>query len=114
MHKQPAIAVDCVIFNSEGDLLLIERKNEPYKGKYALPGGFVEYGETLETAVRRELREETSLKVGRLHLVGTYSDPKRDPRGHTVSVAYVAVAPRGARVQGGDDAASAQFVPSWR
>src|SRR5262245_50762221 len=114
MHKQPAIAVDCVIFNSEGDLLLIERKYAPHKGKYALPGGFVEYGETLEAAARRELREETSLKVRQVHLVGTYSDPKRDPRGHTISVAYVAVAPRGSRVYGGDDAASAQFVKGWR
>lgn len=114
MHKQPAIAVDCVIFNREGHLLLIERKNQPYKGKYALPGGFVEYGETLEAAARRELVEETSLKVGRIHLVGAYSDPQRDPRGHTISVAYVAVAPRGARVRGGDDAASAAFVEGWR
>lgn len=114
MHKQPAIAVDCVIFDREGNLLVIERKNEPYKGKYALPGGFVEYGETVETAARRELREETGLKVGQIHLVGVYSNPQRDPRGHTISVAYVAVATRGARVRGGDDAASAEFVKGWR
>ena len=107
MHKQPAIAADCVIFNNEGHLLLIVRKNEPFRGKCALPGGFVEYGETLEAAARRELAEETSLKVGQLHLVGVYSDPKRDPRGHTISAAYVAVAPRNAQVRGGDDAASA-------
>jgi 8-oxo-dGTP diphosphatase len=114
MHKQPAIAVDCVVFDSEGSLLLIQRKNEPFKGKYALPGGFVEYGETTEAAARRELHEETRLKVGQIHLVGVYSNPKRDPRGHTISVAYVAVATRGARVRGGDDAASAAFVPTWR
>lgn len=114
MHKHPAIAVDCVIFDREGNLLVIERKNEPYKGKYALPGGFVEYGETVETAARRELREETGLKVGQIHLVGVYSDPQRDPRGHTISVAYVAVATRRARVRGGDDAASAEFVKGWR
>src|SRR5205814_6698807 len=86
----------------------------PFKGKYALPGGFVEYGETTETAARRELQEETGLKVGQLMLVGVYSDPKRDPRGHTISVAYVAVATRNAKVRGGDDAASAQFVTDWR
>jgi 8-oxo-dGTP diphosphatase len=114
MHKQPAIAADCVIFNSEGALLLIERKNPPFKNQYALPGGFVEYGETTEAAARRELAEETGLKVRQIHLVGVYSDPKRDPRGHTISVAYVAVAPRNARVRGGDDAASAAFVSTWR
>jgi 8-oxo-dGTP diphosphatase len=114
MHKQPAIAADCVIFNSEGDLLLIERRNPPFKGQYALPGGFVEYGEPTETAARRELAEETGLKVRQIHLVGVYSDPKRDPRGHTISVAYVAVVPRGSRVRGGDDAASAAFVSGWR
>jgi 8-oxo-dGTP diphosphatase len=115
MHKQPAIAVDCIVFDNEGRLLLIRRKNAPFRGQYALPGGFVEYGETTEAAARRELREETGLKVGQhLHLVGVYSEPKRDPRGHTISVAYVAVAPRGAKVRRGDDAASAEFVAQWK
>ena len=114
MHEQPAIAVDCVVFDNEGRLLLIRRKNVPFRGKYALPGGFVEYGESTDVAARRELGEETGLKVGQLHLVGVYSDPKRDPRGHTISVAYVAVAPRGAKVRGGDDAASAEFVAGWK
>ena len=114
LHKQPAIAVDCVIFDSGGRLLLIQRKNQPFKGKYALPGGFVEFGETTEAAARRELREETSLKVGQLRLVGVYSDPKRDSRGHTISVAYVAVVSRPIRVRGGDDAATAAFVPDWQ
>jgi 8-oxo-dGTP diphosphatase len=114
MHKQPAIAVDFVVFNSEGHLLLIQRKNQPFQGKYALPGGFVEYGETTEAAARRELHEETGLKVGQLHLVGVYSSPKRDPRGHTISIAYVAVVSRARRVRGGDDAATAAFVPTWR
>jgi 8-oxo-dGTP diphosphatase len=114
MHKQPAIAVDCVVFNNEGYLLLIRRKNEPFKGQYALPGGFVEFGETTEAAARRELYEETRLRVGRFHLVGVYSNPKRDPRGHTISIAYVAVATRGTRARGGDDAVSAAFVPAWR
>jgi 8-oxo-dGTP diphosphatase len=114
MHKQPAIAVDCVVFDNEGRLLLIRRKNAPFKGARALPGGFVEYGEDTITAARRELEEETGLKVGQLHLVGVYSDPKRDPRGHCISIAYVAVAPRSAKVQGGDDAASAAFEAGWK
>lgn len=113
-HHQPAIAVDCTVFDNEGRLLLIRRKNPPFKGKYALPGGFVEYGETTEDAARRELHEETGLKVRQLHLVGVYSDPKRDPRRHTISVAYVAVAPLQIRVRGGDDAASAAFEANWR
>ena len=97
VHKQPAIAVDCVVFDNQGRLLLIQRKNAPFKGNYALPGGFVEYGEATETAARRELLEETGLKLGgKMYLVGVYSDPKRDPRGHTISIAYVAVATRGA------------------
>jgi 8-oxo-dGTP diphosphatase len=114
LHKQPAIAVDCVIFDSGGRLLLIQRKNQPFKGKYALPGGFVEFGETTEDAARRELQEETGSKVGQLRLVGVYSDPKRDPRGHTISVAYVAVVTRPTKVRGGDDAAAAAFVPDWK
>ncbi len=114
VHKQPAIAVDCVVFGSGGRLLLIRRKNAPFKGKYALPGGFVEFGETIEGAAHRELREETGLKVGQLHLIGVYSDPKRDPRGHTISIAYVAVVTRSAKVRGGDDAATAAFVRDWK
>ena len=114
MHRQPAIAVDCVVFDNEGWLLLIRRKNAPFKGKYALPGGFVEYGESTEAAARRELQEETSLKVGQQHLVGVYSEPKRDPRGHVISIAYVAVATRSAKTRAGDDAASAEFVAGWR
>lgn len=114
MHKQPALAVDFVAFDNKGQLLLIRRKNLPFQGQYALPGGFVEYGETTEAAARRELREETGLTVGHIHLVGVYSKPKRDPRGHTVSIAYVAVVTRAKNVRGGDDAASAAFVPDWR
>jgi 8-oxo-dGTP diphosphatase len=113
-QRQPAIAVDCVVFDSEGRLLLIRRKNPPFKGQYALPGGFVEYGEPVEYAARRELQEETGLKVRSLHLIGAYSDPRRDPRGHIISIAYLAVEPRCTSARGGDDAAAAEFIGNWR
>ncbi len=71
-------------------ILLIKRKREPYRGHYALPGGFVEYGETVEAALRREVLEETGLVVKIKSLVGVYSNPDRDPRGHVVSVAFAA------------------------
>ena len=84
----PALTTDCVLFRPDGQTLLIRRKNDPFAGGYALPGGFVEIGETVEAACRREVLEETGLEVGDLTLVGVYSDPQRDPRGHTASVAY--------------------------
>jgi ADP-ribose pyrophosphatase YjhB (NUDIX family) len=73
----PALTVDCVVIDAERRLLLIRRGNPPFKGRYALPGGFVDVGETVEDACRRELMEETGVKAGRLELVGVYSDPKR-------------------------------------
>ncbi len=78
-----------MIFLGKG-IVLIKRKNLPFKGCYALPGGFVEVGETTEEAVCRESMEETGLKIKVLDLIGVYSDPARDPRGHVVSVSYLA------------------------
>jgi 8-oxo-dGTP diphosphatase len=72
-----------------GKILLIKRKNEPWKGMYALPGGFVEYGERVEDTVLREVFEETGLKASIIALVGIYSSPDRDPRGHIITVAYL-------------------------
>lgn len=86
--KTPLLTVDCVVLNPRGEVLLIERKNEPFRGHFALPGGFVDIGETVEDACRRELMEETGVKAGKLTLVGVYSDPNRDPRGHTASVVF--------------------------
>jgi 8-oxo-dGTP diphosphatase len=114
LPQTPALTVDGVIFDAAGRVLLIRRKNEPFKGAYALPGGFVDIGETTEAACRREVREETGLDLGALRLVGVYSDPKRDPRGHTVSVAYLAQVQDGVTVQAGDDAASVEWVADWR
>lgn len=112
-HPQPSLTVDCVVFDAQDRLLLIRRKNEPFKGHYALPGGFVDIGETVETAARRELREETSVEAGAIKLVGVYSDPNRDPRRHTVSAVFLALDYVGAPAAG-DDAATAEFVADWQ
>lgn len=113
MPETPPVTVDAVIFDAKGRLLLIRRMNPPFKGRYALPGGFLDIGETAEAGCRRELMEETGVEAGELHLVGVYSEPNRDPRGHTVSIAYLGVI-ESAEPQGGDDAASAAWVENWR
>jgi len=103
--KTPLLAVDAVILFGKG-IVLIKRQNPPYQGCYALPGGFVEAGEGGEEAVLREAREETGLEIELLGLVGAYSDPGRDPRGHVVSLCYLA---RGAgELRSGSDARSAE------
>ena len=84
---RPNLTVDAIVL-IEGKLVLIQRKNEPFKGMWALPGGFVEYKEKVEDAVVREMEEETGLKTRVLSLVGVYSDSDRDPRGHTVSAVF--------------------------
>ena len=94
-------------------MLLIRRGRPPFKGMYALPGGFVEVGETVEDACRRELKEETGVKGGRLELVGVYSDPSRDPRGHTCSVVFLTRVAR-ATSRAGTDAAAAEWVENWQ
>lgn len=111
--KTPLLTVDCVVLNPRGEVLLIERKNGPYRGHLALPGGFVDIGETVEDACRRELMEETGVKAGKLTLVGVYSDPNRDPRGHTASVVFLTRV-RTNKTEAGDDAASARWVADWR
>lgn len=88
--ETPLLAVDAVILYSD-KLLFIRRANPPYKGYPALAGGFVEVGETCETAVVREVMEETGLSIDIKGLVGVYSDPKRDSRGHVVSVCYFGI-----------------------
>jgi len=104
--KKPSIAVDGIITKDE-KILLIKRKNEPFKGKWALPGGFVEYGERVEEAVLREIKEETGLDAKIKKLFGVYSDPNRDPRGHTISIVFI-LEDKG-KVKGGDDAEEAKF-----
>jgi len=109
----PALTVDCVVLDSADRVLLIRRANPPFQGQYALPGGFVDVGETVEAACRRELKEETGLDVGALRLIGVYSDPARDPRGHTCSVAFLAHAGK-AQPVAGDDAAAVEWIETWR
>jgi 8-oxo-dGTP diphosphatase len=94
-------------------VLLIKRGNPPFKGHYALPGGFVDVGETVEDACRRELTEETGVKAGKLALLGVYSDPNRDPRGHTASVVFVTKS-RTTNAAAGDDAAAVIWTAEWR
>ncbi len=108
-HKSPALTVDAVLIK-DGEIALIKRQNEPFQDHWALPGGFVEYGETVEHAVQREVAEETGLCVAPTLLVGVYSDPHRDPRGHVVSIAFLAAITSGT-LAGGSDATEARLWP---
>jgi len=87
--KRPSITVDAVITAEDRKLVFIRRKNPPFQGLWALTGGYVEYGETLEEALMREVKEETGLVVEIKNIVGVYSDPERDPRGHTITVCFL-------------------------
>jgi 8-oxo-dGTP diphosphatase len=89
-RKSPALTVDIIIVRKDGSIVLIKRLNPPFQGEWAIPGGFVEYGETVETAAMREAKEETGIEVELTQIVGVYSDPNRDPRGHTVSICFLA------------------------
>jgi len=100
----PRLTVDMIVRHGD-EILLIERKNEPFG--WALPGGFVDYGEMVEDAARRELMEETSICAAEIRLLGVYSDPKRDKRGHTVSVIYSTISDQ--KPMAGDDAKNAVF-----
>lgn len=89
-YRNPSLTCDVFIYDDDFNFILIKRKNDPYKDCWALPGGFVEYGESVETAAIREAKEETSIDVELEELVNVYSEPDRDPRGHTVTVAFTA------------------------
>jgi ADP-ribose pyrophosphatase YjhB (NUDIX family) len=87
-YQNPVPTVDIIIESEPQRIILIKRKNHPYG--WALPGGFVDYGETVEQAAVREAKEETSLSIESLRLFGVYSDPARDPRHHTLSIVFIA------------------------
>jgi 8-oxo-dGTP diphosphatase len=108
-RKGPLATVDVVVFAPGRGVVLVRRKNPPLG--FALPGGFVDEGETCEQAAVREAREETGLAVVLTGIVGVYSDPARDPRGHTLSVVYAAAAEDPDRLAAGDDAAETAFHP---
>src|SRR5262245_43384114 len=111
---RPALSVDVVIFSlrqSALHVLLIRRAAPPFKGKWAIPGGFVNPDESLDEAARRELQEETDLSDVYVEQLYTFGNPKRDPRGRVVTVAHFALVPEDVLAQAGDDAAEAEWHP---
>lgn len=112
-YPRPAVTTDCVVFTQEEEpkVLLIQRGNEPYKSCWAFPGGFMNMEETAEECAVRELKEETGLTVNRIRQIGAYSKVDRDPRGRTVSIAYLAIVDAPTAVSGMDDAAKAAWFP---
>ena len=112
-YPHPAVTTDCVIFGFDGSelqVLLIERGIEPFKGKWAFPGGFLNMDETAGEGAMRELKEETGLENAYIEQFNTYSEPGRDPRERVITIAHYALV-RIQEVKGGDDAAKAQWFP---
>ena len=112
-YPRPAVTADCVVITKEAEprVLLIQRSGEPFKGCWAFPGGFMNMDETTEQCAIRELEEETRLQVSNVILIGAYSKVDRDPRGRTISVAYLAIVDSPLEVTGQDDAAKAEWWP---
>jgi len=108
-YPRPAVTVDAILVSPQNSVLLIERGREPFKGKWALPGGFIEMDEELETACQRELEEETGLKVGELKQFKAFGSVDRDPRHRTISVLFYAFTDAELLACAGDDAANAQW-----
>ena len=112
-YPRPAVTADCVVITKEEQpkVLLIQRGADPYKGSWAFPGGFMNMDETTEQCAIRELEEETGLRVSNVHQIGAYSKVDRDPRGRTITVAYLAIIDEPVQVTGQDDAANAEWFP---
>ena len=137
-YPRPAVTADCIVITREAEpkaaskqeqrdacidtaereqaratpkVLLIQRGFDPYKGCWAFPGGFMNMDETTEQCAIRELEEETGLKVTNIHQIGAYSKVDRDPRGRTITVAYLAIVDEPIAVTGQDDAAKAEWWP---
>lgn len=112
-YPRPAVTADCVVMTKEEvpKVLLIQRGADPFKGAWAFPGGFINMDETTEQCAIRELEEETGLKVTKVHQIGAYSKVDRDPRGRTITVAYLAIIDTPEDVKGQDDAAKAEWFP---
>lgn len=109
IYANPVPTVDVIIHDPQRGVVIIRRAHDPLG--FALPGGFVDEGEQVETAARREMREETSLDVELTGLLGVYSDPRRDPRRHTMSTVFVGRARNPQALKAGDDAAGAAWYP---
>jgi 8-oxo-dGTP diphosphatase len=105
----PSVMVDGIL-EKDDRVLYVKRKKDPFKGGWSFPGGKVNAGEKVEDALKRELFEETGLVIFPIDILGVYSDPARDPRGHRISVTFVAKV-TGGEAKGGDDAESAQWFP---
>ena len=112
-YPRPAVTADCIVITKEAEpkVLLIQRGDQPFRGCWAFPGGFMNMDETTEQCAIRELEEETGLRVSEVYQIGAYSTVDRDPRGRTVSVAYLAIVEKPIAVTGQDDAAKAQWFP---
>lgn len=111
-YPRAAVTVDLVVVTADAAprVLLIRRKHDPFAGCWALPGGFIDMDETLEASARRELKEETGLKVGKIVRLGVFGDPGRDPRGRTITVAYlVRVDANKVKPRADDDAAEVDW-----
>ena len=113
-YPRPAVTVDygLLLQGKVPEILLIQRKNDPFAGKWALPGGFVDEGEKLDVAAVRELQEETSIDSDAIpepRQIGTFGDPGRDPRGWTVTIVFAGLCSSRVHVKGADDAAEAKF-----
>ncbi len=110
-YPHPAVTTDCVIFGFDGEklkILLVQRGIDPYKGKWALPGGFLKPDETAEQGAKRELKEETGLDTAYIEQFHSYTEPDRDPRERVITIAYLALV-KMQEVKGGDDAADARW-----
>lgn len=110
IYKNPIPTVDAII-HRHSSILLVKRKNDPYKNCFALPGGFVNEGETIEDAIMREVYEETSLEVYPIDILGVYSDPTRDPRGHMLTVVFIVLVVKEGNPIAGDDAQEISWIP---
>lgn len=110
-YPRPAVTADCIVITRDADpkVLLIQRGKEPYRGYWAFPGGFMDMDETTEQCAVREMMEETGLDVSELKQIGCYSKVDRDPRGRTITVAYLVVIASPVPVRGQDDAAKAEW-----
>ena len=110
-YPHPAVTADCIVFNKEDDkifVILIQRKNEPYKDCWAFPGGFINIDESAEAAAIRELKEETGLEISTVEQLKAYSNPARDPRERVITIAFIAES-KIKEVKGGDDAQDARW-----